>query len=119
MFYEKDYEEAGCVKILIFVDCIRSGGKERQLVELLKGFRNYRDIVYELAIMSNNIHYSELKKLNIKTHYLIRKKKKDPIIFKKLYNICLQFKPDIIHTWDSMTSVYAFPIAKILKIKIY
>lgn len=105
------------MKILHFIDCLRSGGKERQLVELLKGLSEQKDIVCELAIMSEDIHYSALKNIGIKTHYLIRKNKKDPRILLKLYTLCKEFKPDIIHSWDSMTSVYAFPIARVLRIK--
>lgn len=106
------------MKILHFIDCLRSGGKERQLVELLKGLSAYNDIVCELAIMDHNIHYTAVNDLNIEIHYLIRRIKKDPIILIKLYKICTQFMPDIIHAWDSMASVYAVPIAKILDIKL-
>jgi glycosyltransferase involved in cell wall biosynthesis len=106
------------MKILHFIDCLRSGGKERQLVELLKGLSTCKDIIFELAIMSYDIHYSASYDQNIRIHYLIRKNKKDSRIFLKLYNLCKAIKPSIIHTWDSMTSVYAFPIAKILKIRL-
>ena len=105
------------MKILHFIDCVRAGGKERQLVELLKGLSHYKHIICELVIMSHNIHYSDLKSRNINIHYLIRKINKDPTIFTKLYSICLRFKPDVIHTWDSMTSIYAIPVAKKLRIK--
>ena len=87
-------------------------------MELLKGLSGHKDIVCELAIMSYNIYYSDFKYQSITNHYLIRKITKDPMIFVKLYKICTQFRPDIIHTWDSMTSVYAFPVAKILDIKL-
>ena len=67
--------------------------------------------------MSHNIHYTAVNNLDIKKHYLIRKNKKDPRILVKLYKLCKEFKPDIIHSWDSMTSVYAVPVAKMLGIK--
>jgi glycosyltransferase involved in cell wall biosynthesis len=46
-----------------------------------------------------------------------RKIKKDPRVFYSLYKICRDFKPDIIHSWGSMPSIYALPVAKLLHIK--
>ena len=106
------------IKILHFIEDLRAGGKERQLVEILKGFSNYKKISCDSALMSNNIHYDEVNKLGINIHLLIRKIKKDPLIFIKLYNLCKEFKPDIIHSWGSMPSVYAVPVAKMLGIKL-
>ncbi len=105
------------MKILHLSDSLVAGGKERQLVELLKGISTQNGFTFELALFSHEIHYTEVNKLNIKIHYLIRKNKKDPRIFYKLYKLCRKIKPDIIHTWDSMSSVYAAPITKILGIK--
>ena len=106
------------IRILHFIDSLRSGGKERQLVELLKGLSVHKKIVCELTIMSEDIHYNAVNNIDIKKHYLIRKHKKDPKILVKLYKLCKEFKPDIIHSWGSMTSVYAVPVAKMLGIKL-
>ena len=106
------------IRILHFIDSLRAGGKERQLVELLKGLSVHKKIVCELTIMSEDIHYNAVNNIDIKKHYLIRKHKKDPGILVKLYKLCKEFKPDIIHSWSSMTSVYAVPIAKMLGIKL-
>lgn len=106
------------MKTLHFTDSLRSGGKERQLVELLKGLSQRGDVVCELAIMSGNIHYSAVKELGIKIHYLIRQSKKDPKILANLYRLCKKLRPDIIHSWGSMCSIYAVPIANMLRIKL-
>jgi glycosyltransferase involved in cell wall biosynthesis len=105
------------MKILHFIDSLRSGGKERQLVELLKGLSAYNNIICDIATMSRDIHYPEVLNLGIKIHYLIRKKKKDLQIFSKLYKLCRELRPDIIHTWGSFPSVFTVPVAKILGIK--
>lgn len=76
------------MKILFFIDSLRSGGKERRLVELIKGLKDYQDIQCELATMSKEIYYTEIYNLGIRIHYLIRKWKKDPRIFFRLYNLC-------------------------------
>jgi glycosyltransferase involved in cell wall biosynthesis len=106
------------MRILHFTNSLQAGGKERQLVELLKGLSLHKDIVCQLAVMSSDVHYPVINKLNIEIHYLIRKSKKDPKILLKLYDLCKAAKPDIIHAWDSMTSIYALPIAKKFGIKL-
>jgi glycosyltransferase involved in cell wall biosynthesis len=106
------------VKILMFVDSLRSGGKERRLIELLKGLRGSESINTEIVLMSKEIAYKDFYTLDIPTHYLIRSTKKDFKIFPSLYSLCKRIKPDIIHVWDTMTAIYAIPICKLLGIKL-
>lgn len=105
------------MKILFLIDCLNSGGKERRLVELLKGLSTKKNINCELIVMSKLVHYKEIFDLKIKVHFLIRRWKYDFFIIYKIYNICKEFKPNIIQSCSSMTSVYALPIVKLLKIK--
>ena len=102
------------IKILFIVDSLHIGGTERQLIELLKGLSVYKDIICELGVMSEEIHFHAVETLNVKVHYLIRKKSKDPRIFLKLHKLCKEFQPDIVHSWSSMASVYAALITKII-----
>ena len=67
--------------------------------------------------MSKKIFFSEVKQFNIKIDYLVRDHKIDLSIFSGLYRICKSFGPEIIHTWDNVTSFYALPVAKLLRIK--
>ncbi|MBS1921531.1 MAG: glycosyltransferase [Bacteroidetes bacterium] len=106
------------MKILFFINCLAAGGKERRLVELMKGLKNHPEIQFELIVMEKDIHYKEVYDLGIKIHFLIRKSKKDFRIFKLLYNYCKEYKPDIIHCWDSMTSIYSVPVCRLLNIKL-
>lgn len=106
------------MKILFFIDGLMPGGKERRFVELLKGLSHHKNIIFEAILMNEDVHYKEIFQLNIKIHYLIRKIKEDPTIFFKFYKICSKFKPDVIHSWNPMTSLYALPVAKLLKIKL-
>ena len=105
------------MKIVQFIDSLQSGGKERQLVELLKGLSDKDDIECELIIMSEDIHYSYLSNLNFRPHFLLRNSRKDLSIFPRLYHLCKEIKPDILHSWSSMCSVYAIPVVKTLGIK--
>jgi glycosyltransferase involved in cell wall biosynthesis len=106
------------MRILFFIDILMSGGKERRLTELMKALKQTAECDFELAVMSNKIHYREVLDLNIPIHYLIRRSKKDISVTFKLYRLCKNFKPDLIHCWDSMTAVYSFPVCRLLKIKL-
>jgi glycosyltransferase involved in cell wall biosynthesis len=104
-------------KILFFMDTLQSGGKERQLVELLKQLSKRQDFKLELLLMSEVIHYQEVFELNIKINYLTRKIKFDPFFLYKLFKMVKRIHPDILHTWSTITALYAGPVAKLLNIK--
>ncbi len=102
--------------ILFIIDCLTAGGKERRMVELLKGLDKRDDIQCSLVIMSYEVHYQEIFNLDIPIHYLIRKTKKDFSIFNQLVRYCKDLKPDMVHCWDSMTAIYSAYVCKLLKI---
>jgi glycosyltransferase involved in cell wall biosynthesis len=106
------------MRILFFIDSFPAGGKERRLLELMKGLKAKVQIEFELVIMSNDVHYKEIFDLNIKIHFVIRKTKKDISVFSHFYKICKNFKPDIVHCWDSMTAVYLVPVTQLLRLKL-
>lgn len=105
------------MKILFIIDKMTSGGKERRLTELMKQLSICKGIEFELAVMSMDIHYKEVFNLNITIHYVLRNRKKDLFVFRKLYKLCKESRPDIVHCWDGMTAVYIAPICKLLNIK--
>jgi glycosyltransferase involved in cell wall biosynthesis len=105
------------MKILFFIDCLTSGGKERRLVELMKGLKLLPEVQFELVIMSEDVHYKEVFELGITIHYLIRRSKKDFSAFYKFYKISKIYRPDFIHCWDSMTAVLSVPICILLQIR--
>lgn len=106
------------MKILFFIDSLHSGGKERRLVELMKGLRLDPEINFEIVIMDKEIHYQQIFELNINIHFLVRKTKKDLSVFPGFYNICRSCRPDIVHCWDSMTAIISAPACKLLNIKL-
>jgi glycosyltransferase involved in cell wall biosynthesis len=99
------------MKILFFIESLRSGGKERRLVELIKGLRcHYSDVEIELVLTRQDVHYTEIFDTGIKIHYVVRKGlKKDPRIFFQFYKIVKKIKPDIINVWGNMVAIYAIP----------
>lgn len=97
---------------------LHPGGKERRMLELMKGLRLKEDVEFELALMNREINYPDIFDIGVNIHYLIRKSKKDFSIFRKFYKLCKNYRPDIIHCWDSMTAIYAIPACKLLNIKL-
>jgi len=106
------------MKILFFTCGLGPGGKERRLMELMKELKTHAEIEFELVLMSTDVHYGEVFDLDIKIHYLLRSTKKDLLVFYNFYKICENFKPDIVHCWDSMTAVYSAFSCKLLGIKL-
>ena len=102
-------------KILTLIDSFHAGGKERRLLELLKGL-TARKVDCELIVMSKVVTYPELYDLDIKIHFVERKFKQDPTVLPQIYKIVKEAQPAIIQSWSSMTSVYVFAIAKWLGI---
>ena len=99
------------------VDNLGAGGRERQLVELLKSLDKDHRFDSNLLVMSPDLHYRDLFASDTPIFVLERKRKKDFSIFPRLFRFIRTHKPDIVHTWSSMTSIYAATVAKLLKVK--
>lgn len=106
------------MRILFVIDTMTAGGKERRLTELMKALKKLPDFEFELALMSKVIHYEEVFRLGIKIHFILRESRKDLNAFRKYYRLLKEFKPDIVHCWDTMTAVYVTPLCKLLNIKL-
>lgn len=106
------------IKVLFVIDSLMAGGKERRLSELLIFLKQTKSVDFELVLMNEQIHYNKVIDLGIKIHYIIRKSKKDLTCFRKIYMVVKNFRPNIIHCWDSMSLIYSIPAAKLLGIKL-
>ena len=117
-YYLSLYQSKNLLKmrIIFFIDNLGAGGTQRRFVEHVKGIKASTDIKFEAVVMSTLCDYQDILNLNIKIHYLVRNTKKDFSVFKKFYLICKNYDPDIVHCWESMTSVIAVPTCKLLNI---
>ncbi len=106
------------MRILFFTDTLDVGGKERRLTELIKALQKNVETDFELVVMSNDIHYREILELGIRIHYTTRKTKRDLSIFSRFYKLCRDYKPDLVHCWDSMTAFYLVPVCRLLGISL-
>jgi glycosyltransferase involved in cell wall biosynthesis len=94
---------------------LSSGGKESQLIEVVK---NLDKAKFECGIITFGInqHYSKQAK-QLTSYY--REIKKKPTRFEPLFTIwdCFrEFKPEVVHVWDSLSSFYVWLPCKIHKI---
>lgn len=97
------------MKILMLADSMGRGGTERRLTELLKVITQMQEFDVELVVFSNRIQFEELFDLNLKIHIFERKAQKDFTPSIDLYRLCQKIKPDIIHSWGSMATIFAIP----------
>lgn len=101
------------MKILYVIESLRSGGKERRLVSLIKNLinNNYK-IEIQILILSKEVHYQEIFDFDVKVHFLKRNIKKDFKVLFKFNKILKDFQPDIVHCWDNIAAIHFGPICK-------
>ena len=94
------------MKILMVINCLSKGGRERRMLELIKGLKEKnRDTEIYLVCLSDKIEYQYVYDLPIKFQ-VIKKRSKDLGLIFKLRRIIKKFNPDVIHSWDVMSSAY-------------
>jgi glycosyltransferase involved in cell wall biosynthesis len=105
------------MRLLFFIDNLGYGGKERRLLELLKGLSKNTNIQLDLVLAKNEIVYNEIFDIKVKIHFATRKNfKKDPRVFIKFFRLVKRIKPDIIHVWGNLEAIYSLPTKLLLNI---
>lgn len=98
------------LQVLHFIDNLGPGGKERQLVELLKGLEADARCNSLVVAMTEGVFYPELRALHhVTVRTLIRRSRKDLRAFAAFRRIEREFAPDVVVVWDHLTAVYAIP----------
>ena len=64
MFFLDERLKQKYMKILFFSESLHAGGKERRLIELLKGLLHYHDFECELITLSNVIDYDYVHEIS-------------------------------------------------------
>ena len=98
------------IKIIFFIESLRSGGKERRLIELLSYLKDKPEYELMVVLVEKKIYYKKFLDMKIPFVFIERKTiKKDPRPFFSFYGLCRQFKPDMVHVWGRMNAIYALP----------
>jgi glycosyltransferase involved in cell wall biosynthesis len=105
------------MKLFVIIDSLVKGGIERRMLELIKTLSKDKKYDIYLLTIDAKVDYDYVYDLPVKFEVINRRFKKDIFLYWKLYKKVKEFKPDIIHSWGSMSSVLLAPIAKLLGIK--
>lgn len=97
------------IKVVHIIENLISGGKERRLVELLKGSLNSPDVENYLLVLSDEIHYKEV--LDMKYMIVSRSENSEMQCLFKSYSYIKKINPDIIHSWGGLASAFASVIS--------
>jgi glycosyltransferase involved in cell wall biosynthesis len=106
------------MRILFAIDNLGRGGKERRMLELIKGLLQTGDYQITLVVFSDRIDFDYVYTLPVDLRILIRKPKKDPRVISRFFRICKEKKPGLIHAWGDMSTLIAIPSAFFLGIKL-
>ncbi len=104
------------MKLLYIIDSLKSGGKERRLVSLIKGLLDFDNIEIGLIVLDDEIHYDYILDYDIKIYYLKRDIRKDVKIIFRFNKILKSFKPGIVHCWDNIAAIHFAPLCKFKRI---
>ena len=95
--------------VVHIIESLRSGGKERQLLELVRGtIAAGHDP--QVIVMSDAIEY-DVGDLEGRIHCLPRRSRRDPGLVLRMRKLVKALRPDVIHSWGTMCSVYAVPVS--------
>lgn len=91
------------------------GGRERRLIQLIKGLSN--NINFELTILTLNniVDYDEILSLPVKR--IVLKSNNHTSILLEIKNIISDVRPDIIHTWSASLGFYISLLKPFFKFK--
>ncbi len=107
----------GGLRVLLCVDALGVGGKERQAVELIKGLARHADIESRvICFAADDFYLDQLIGAGISVAFVTRRTRWDMGLFSRLYRSIRQQRPHVIHTNGLISSFYALPLARLMGI---
>ena len=95
------------MKILMLTDAVGRGGRERRMLELIRDLPLEDPAVDILLLsLSSRVEYDELYHLPLRFEILRRRPGFDPRLVTRLAGIIRDYRPDVIHSWGSLSSLY-------------
>lgn len=104
------------MKVFIVSSSLPNGGKERQIMELLKGF-DVRKIEFLLVSFSNDNTVSGLDSYRSKLIVVDRKQGRLKSQF-EYYRLIAKYKPEVIHSWDHYATMMSILPRCIIKFRL-
>ena len=101
------------LKVVFFIDSLRTGGKERQAVSLVQGLAD-RGVQVVVVCMGEDVFFQPaLQRPNIRVEHLVRRWRWDLGMLVRLNRLIREFCPDLLHTTCWMTSFYALALGRL------
>lgn len=88
------------IKILHTISQLGNGGRERRMVQLVKGLEQSNKFSQYIITFTKDIEYSEILNTNAELIYIDYKSISKYKLFVKLSKIISEIKPDIVHSWN-------------------
>ncbi|HJZ74861.1 MAG TPA: glycosyltransferase [Vicinamibacterales bacterium] len=104
------------LRILICIESLGIGGKERQAVELVKGLVRRPGIECAVICLERDDFYLHELATAVSLEFIPRRRRWDPAIFPKLFGFMKRYRPDVVHTNGLMSSFYMLPAARALRV---
>jgi glycosyltransferase involved in cell wall biosynthesis len=101
------------VKVLIVINSLKTGGKERRMLELAKGLKELHSVNCLIFALNDEVLQKQVFEYGIT---LITCKKSITSRAKAIFTvirICKEYNPDVINSWCSLSSLICIP-AKII-----
>jgi len=100
-------ELARQIHVLYVTDGLAAGGKERQLLEMIKNM-DKEEFTCGVVTFNSNQHYSAKAKDCSARYWELKKRpsRLEPLV--SIWKCFREFNPDIVHTWDSLSSFYSY-----------
>ena len=95
------------IRILFLIDGLNGGGKERQLVEIIRYLKGDDRYTMGVITFNKNKHYSVTVRENVPFYFELNKRPTGLEPLFTLWKYFWRFNPDIVHSWDTLTSLYA------------
>ncbi len=99
------------MKVLHLIGNLAGGGKERRMVQLLKGLQDIPGIIQCVVLFNDVIVYKEV--WDTKIPIIILKSNNYRNQFRELSHLIRDFRPNIVHSWtDTNFALISLPILK-------
>ncbi len=95
--------------VLMINDSLIKGGRERRMLELIKGLLSAGGYKITLVILEDIVEYDYVHQLPIELVIVARRSRFDLSAWSRLKKLVNQVKPDIIHSWSSLASFFLIP----------
>ena len=107
----------GRLRVLLCIDALGVGGKERQAVELIKGLTRHPELEpHVICLAADDFYLDQLTGATISVAFATRRMRWDIGLFHRLYRLIRRHRPHVIHTNGLISSFYTLPLARLMGI---